>query len=419
MLTLVPFLPTLMVAALTVADGVAWETDYDAAFVHAKERAVPILLAFNMDAEVANDDTLKQVYQDAEFIKRSKDFVCLIASVSSHAPKDGGDHPVCSRFGAVTCEQHQKIDIKARAEYVGKDTAIAPQHVLISPDRFVLARKAYFASKSELLDLMTLAEKAVRRGTGSGGASPDAARVKDLVVGAQDRNAERRRPAIAELGRFASPDARKALFELCDPTHMDVTRVDAIDALATRGNYDALPIVLALTKDKSVQVVKHAIVALEKLELPDAVPPLLKLWRARPKATVGREIIRALASCGKTNAEVQDVVRKATSSDDTVVEQSAIIALTSLPPDAATNEVLAKKLADRNSNVRGLAVYSIGKLRIPALKATLKERLPDESDTNVRSAIEIALAAYDFTGKGDEPRLYGLSGRFLEEDVTR
>src|SRR5690606_17783805 len=134
---------------------------------------------------------------------------------------------------------------KASDEFVGKDTVISPQHVLISPQGTVLARKAYQASLQEIFKMMTMAEKAVSKGVDEN----ESRRLKELMDQARERNSERRDPAIAELGGMANVQARDFLFELTEKNEMAATRVAAIDALASKGNYDALPVLEDLLKD--------------------------------------------------------------------------------------------------------------------------------------------------------------------------
>ncbi len=401
-----------MLAAAT--EGITWEKDYDEAFAKAKERNVPVMLAFNMDGESANQSTADQIYRDPEFVARSRDFVCLIASTSRHAAAGG----ICSRFGAVTCDEHLKVEIKASDEFIGKDTVIAPQHLMITPARTVVARKAYFASKAEIVRMMRLAEKSMQTMSDD---DAEAKLLRELMERAQERNAERRGAAIAELGRMEHPAARDTLFKLTLPANMDATRMEAIDALATKGNYDALPVLLDRLKDKNNLVVKHAIVALEKLELPAAVPDLMRLWKKKPKSTIAREIIRALAKCAPADAEIQNLVLKsAKKSTDTVVELSSIIALVDLETkDDRAFELLREKVKDRNGNVRGLAVWCLGTMKEKDAIPVLEALAADESNAQVRVCIQAALRNIAIESGPEDSELANQLEQFLEEDIRR
>ncbi len=413
----------LMSLLLLPGEGVSWERDYKLAFEQAVARNVPVFLAFNMDGEGANDNTARTLYQDPEFVARSRDFVCLIASTGKHETRaevvDGAERQVCARFGAVTCDEHLKVEIRASEEFIGRDTVIAPQHLLISPSRQVLARKAYQASKDDLFKMMTLAEKELLRLAGKEDQA-EGARLRELKELALERNAERRGAAIAELGRMCSLEARELLFALTGAENMDATRMEAIDALAVKGNYDALPVLRALLKDKSSMIVKHAIVALEKLELPIAVPDLMKLWKKNSKSTVAKEIPRAVAHCAPDDPEVREAIYKAAkASQDSAVEESAIVAMSALRLDEEGVKILADKLNARSGNTRGLAAWALGSSKLKEAAPVLEKALESESNANVRECMEAALRNLQIESGPDDPAFANMLRRFIEDDVER
>ncbi len=404
-----------------LADGVHWERDYDAAFAKAKERNVPVLLCFNMDGEVASDSTALRLYRDPAFVERSRDFVCLIASTETHETRAEaiGDEMIqaCARFGALTCKEHLKVEIRASEEFVGKDSVISPQHVLISPGRLVLARKAYQASLQEIFKMMTMAEKAVSKGVDE----DETRRLRELMELARERNSERRDPAIAELGGMANVEARDFLFDLTEAREMAATRVAAIDALAQKGNYDALPILTDLLKDKSVQIVQHAIVAIEHLELPAAVPTLLKMWKRKPKTVLAKELPRALAKSSPHDERVREAILKELKrSKDQQVELATIVAAAELPDE--DGEILArleKKLGDRNGNVRGITVWVLGATKRKEAEPLLRELLEKDSNAEVRECIEAALRNMALEGKEEDAAFVRMFERFVTDDIER
>jgi HEAT repeat protein len=406
-----------LVACALLADQVAWEKEFDAAFAAAKTRNVPVLVCFNMNGEPASDGMVN-VYKDPEFVARSKDFVCIIASTFFHNPEEST--APCPRFGGITCAEHHKLEIKTSDAFIGTDAVISPQHVLVSPDKKVLTRRAYVISKNELLKMMTVAEKALRAGAGGVGEQDVTKQIDDLIKIAKDRNAERRKPAIAELGKIDDLRARDALFSLLNPKMMDDTRADALDALATKGNYDALPSVIERLGDSNTNVVRHAIVALEKIGLPTAIAPLTKLWKKKPMAMVACEIPRALVGCDPKNAEVQTLVKKACVAKESLVELHALVALRALPPDDETRKILTEKLTDNNGNVRGVAVWTIGGLRDAAMKAPLEAQLAKEANADVRACMELALKSLALDPKAKPlPELEMMLDKFLESDFER
>jgi len=403
--------------------GIPWERDFAQALERAAAEKKPIFVAFNMDDEGANENTAFRLYKDPQLIERCRDFVCLIGSTGKHEPRtemiDGESREVCSRFGNLTCAEHLMVEIRASEAYVGRDTVIAPQHILLTPSGSIVARKAYQASLNDLFKMMDMAAKEVRRAEG-GGDTAELKRFKELKQQAFERNAEIRDAAIAELGRLSDLEARNTLFSLVKPGKMDATRIAAIDALATKGNYDALEVVIDCLKDRNNMIVTHAIVALEKIELPLAVESLMKYWKKKPKALIAKELIRAMAKCAPEDAEVKSLVYQAArSSKDTVVEMSAIVAMASLELDQQGLEILAGKLKERSGNVRGLGAWSLGALKLEDGVPILEAALATETNAGVRECIEAALRNIQIKSGPDDPGFANMLPRFISDDVAR
>ena len=99
-----PLLPlALLLLQGASAERIVWRGDLESALAKAKAEKLPILIAFNMDGEGANDTMVSEVYRDAKVVGRSRKFLCLVASKFDHDPVKEGDRSVCSRFGSVTC----------------------------------------------------------------------------------------------------------------------------------------------------------------------------------------------------------------------------------------------------------------------------------------------------------------------------
>ena len=81
--------------------SVSWEPDFDRALKAAKADGKPIMIAFIMDQETANDEVAKTHFHDKDVVAASKNFHCLIASVGVHAATSA--EGVCPRFGCNPC----------------------------------------------------------------------------------------------------------------------------------------------------------------------------------------------------------------------------------------------------------------------------------------------------------------------------
>lgn len=412
---------TWLLVAVLGADGVKWEAEFDAAFEAARQRSVPVLIAFNMDHESANDALIK-IYRDAEFGKSAGECVCLIASAFTHEATADGH---CSRFDGLTCAQHQAIEKKARKTFLGTEEAIAPQHLLVTPDRKILSRRAFAIDASGLTKLIKMAARALRTQSADVAASggdraepsapgvPTGAEIAELIAKAKDRNAETRAAAISELGRIDDLRARDALIGLLDPKSMDATRAEAIAALATRGNFDALEPIIARLKDTNTMVVRAAIRGLGKLGLPGGAKALIDLGKKKLLTLVASEIPLALAECDPKAAEVRAFIEKACASKDDAIVIGGLRALAKLEATPKTTKILRAKIDDSSTNVRGAAVWAIGTVRESSLVDELQSLAREETSLDVRQCITAALRNIASTAKEPfDPELDGLLAKF-------
>jgi hypothetical protein len=112
--------------------SIAWEAGLDEALTAAKADNKPIMIAFIMDQEPANDEVAKEHFHDADVVAHSKNFHCLVAAVGCHAQQP--DQGVCPRFGTSTCACHQRVQMRAQAAYLQSSEVSAPQFIFLKPD---------------------------------------------------------------------------------------------------------------------------------------------------------------------------------------------------------------------------------------------------------------------------------------------
>jgi hypothetical protein len=115
---------------------ILWQRSLEDALAIAKEEKRPILLAVNMDGESASERITREQYRDPKFVASTRPFVCLMASVFRHTPRDydeQGRRIPCPRLGEITCGEHIALEPILYDKYLGGDR-IAPRHALILPD---------------------------------------------------------------------------------------------------------------------------------------------------------------------------------------------------------------------------------------------------------------------------------------------
>ncbi len=112
---------------------VQWQRSFTDAWKTARERNMPLMVVVNMDGEIASEHFAGVRYRDPETAAYMARYVCVIASVYRHTPRDydeRGERVLCPRFGSVTCGEH----IEAERELYGKyfeGQRISPRHIVL------------------------------------------------------------------------------------------------------------------------------------------------------------------------------------------------------------------------------------------------------------------------------------------------
>ena len=115
---------------------VQWQRSFADARKTARERNMPLMVAVNMDGEIASEHFAGVRYRDPATAAHMARYVCVIASVYRHTPRDydeRGERVLCPRFGSVTCGEH----IEAERELYGRyfeGNRISPRHIVLDLD---------------------------------------------------------------------------------------------------------------------------------------------------------------------------------------------------------------------------------------------------------------------------------------------
>src|SRR5262245_10294508 len=84
---------------------ILWQRSLEDALALCQASGKPLLVAMNMDGESASERITRENYRDPEFVKLTRDYVCVIGSVFRHSLRDhddGGVRIPCPRLGEVT-----------------------------------------------------------------------------------------------------------------------------------------------------------------------------------------------------------------------------------------------------------------------------------------------------------------------------
>mgnify|MGYP002713109490 CR=1 FL=1 len=115
---------------------IQWQRTWEDAIAVSKATRKPILICINMDGEIASEHYAGIRYRDPEKARLFEPYVCVIASVYRHTPRDfdeKGHRVPCPRFGGVTCGEHIAIESFLYEKYFdGK--RVAPRHIMVELD---------------------------------------------------------------------------------------------------------------------------------------------------------------------------------------------------------------------------------------------------------------------------------------------
>ena len=133
--------PEQMWYAPTAADwqkpvAIRWQRTWEDAVRLSQQTKRPILVCVNMDGEIASEHYAGVRYRDPEIAKLWEPYVCVMASVYRHTPRDHDDQGrriPCPRLGTVTCGEHIALEPLVYEKFLdGK--RISPRHIMVELD---------------------------------------------------------------------------------------------------------------------------------------------------------------------------------------------------------------------------------------------------------------------------------------------
>ena len=116
---------------------ITWQRSWDDALAVSRATGKPIMVAVNMDGEIASEHWAGIRYREETTAKLYEPYVCVIASVYRHNPRDydeAGNRILCPRFGSVTCGEHIRIEPILYEQYF-EGKRISPRHIGVELDR--------------------------------------------------------------------------------------------------------------------------------------------------------------------------------------------------------------------------------------------------------------------------------------------
>ncbi|MEZ6014699.1 MAG: hypothetical protein R3F49_06280 [Planctomycetota bacterium] len=113
-----------------------WERTWEDAVAVSQETQKPILVCINMDGEIASEHYAGVRYRQPEVAALFAPYVCVIASVYRHNPRDydeQGRRIECPRFHGVTCGEHIAMEPAVYDQFLDQ-RRISPRHIMVELD---------------------------------------------------------------------------------------------------------------------------------------------------------------------------------------------------------------------------------------------------------------------------------------------
>ena len=115
---------------------ITFQRSWEDAVAVSQQTGKPIMICVNMDGEIASEHYAGIHYRSPETAKLFEDYVCVIASVYRHSPRDHDEHGhriPCPRFGSVTCGEHIAIEPLLYERYMD-GVRVSPRHIMVELD---------------------------------------------------------------------------------------------------------------------------------------------------------------------------------------------------------------------------------------------------------------------------------------------
>lgn len=372
--------------------GIAWETDYDAALARARAENRPLMVAFVIKGEKANEQVMKEHFRDAEIIAFSRKFVCLVACQgvtedTEGRRTDGESGKVSKKLGAASASEIRKIEKRARTELLEANRVSCPQFLFLSPDlETVLLRHVWMLPKGQLLAKMKTAWAFHAPEALDDGMRAAQARVTEALERMNDKDPAIRRAALSSLAAMTDPRIVPALVERTGNGFRQLLRTEAIFfGMAAEDNALVLPRLHSLLADKDVLVRVHATVAIGRIGLVDSVPALEKALKRERQGRVRSHLLRALAACIDEREKLPKVVVPALKARSEPEAVTASYLAAQLDDHEALINPLGKMLGNSNDRIRFAAYVAVGQIghekhaKAVARRASREKRLVKEA----------------------------------------
>jgi HEAT repeat protein len=378
--------------------GIAWQPDWNQALALAKAENRPIMVAFVLKGEKANQEVMERHFKDPEVVQESRRFVCLVAcrlamEATMGVRADGETGPVSVDLGSASPDEIRKVEGIAQATLIKSKNVSCPQFFFLEPDgKTVLLRHVWMLPKAELLKKMRTAHGLFDPDSASADVKASLDQVSKLLEDAQSKDRGTRRSALGTLAALDDPRIAPFLVKRTQENIPSLERLEAIYIMGQRGNAKALSRLEELLQARDVTTRSYALVSMGKVGMEESLDPLLQMWKSERQDRVRTHVLRAIVACGVAVPEtVEGVLLNALKGRAWLDQVTALHILNSHPTTPPLTKAILKCVGSGSKDVRTAAYVTIGNIMLTEALSLLKRRLPAEKG-EVLAACQWALA---------------------------
>lgn len=370
--------------APTLPPGIAWHPRWEDALAQAKAENKPLMVAFVLEGEPANEQIMREHFKAREIIELSRKFVCVAAAPRLTEKKkgirfDGTEGDVSAKLGSASPAEIAKTEFLARTRLLEASKVSCPQFVFVAPDgKTLLLRHVWMLPKAELKKKMELALAFHAPDSAGAAVKKHRDQVASLLEQAKDKDKTIRRTALTALAKLDDPRIATFLVKRTQRTVPSEQRTEAIFTMGVRANAKVLTRLHELLKAKDLKTRIHAAIAIGKVGMADSISHIEAALKNEKQDRVRSHLLRALiATCDDASIiekALTKVMRRRAELDLVV----ALYLVKDLDATPAFKKAIKRLLTNNNKNVRTAAFVATGNLQLKEHVKTLKRRVGGE-----------------------------------------
>ncbi len=372
--------------------GINWQPHFEKALKQAKKENRPIMVAFILRGETANESICGQHFLDKKIIALSRKFVCLLAYAEYVSGDNKGNTETSEAYvqsfsHRISRKQLKTLEYAARSEYMESGQVSAPQFLFVHPNgETILLRHIWLLSASELKKKMHKAlhyfdKSHALPGELAAESRSELDEIRTLLADADGNNMMKRRASLSRVAVKEHPDVVNFLIKQTSKDVDQSKRLEAIRAMGQEGQVKYLPrLHQLLRKERGFQIRTNIAQAIGDIGLVESVTPILQVLKKEKKKQLRSILIQTVMTCGGGNKEVSKALSKVLRSGGDLDKITILYRIADGAWDDTYSKALLKCLKSTNAQVRAAAYFAVGSHNRSDLLKRVKSRLSSEKN---------------------------------------